>query len=65
METEVKKELISSFTTECGHAKELLDLLNNFPDSAETYFTHVSNADMETTIRTIRSIYLMVRKDSQ
>jgi len=60
----MKKELYPVFTQACEMAKELADMPQLSPEQMDRIFAHMSNSDMETTIRTLRYAYMLIRKEN-
>lgn len=61
----MKKELYPQFKQICGMAKEILDLPDLSEEQISKVFAHVSNADMENTIHTMRHIYMLLKNNAQ
>ncbi len=59
----MKKELYQSFNQVCLMAKEISELPDLSEIQSDKVFNHVSNVDMETTIRTIRYAYHMIKRE--
>ena len=61
----MKSELYPAFNQVCLMAKEIANLPALSESQIEKVFSHVSNVDMETTIRTIRYAYHMVKQETE
>lgn len=46
-------------------AKEILDMPVLTEEQVKKVFAHVSNADMETTIHTLRHIYMLLKNNAE
>ena len=61
----MRKELYTPFKQVCGMAKEILGMPVLTEEQVKKVFAHVSNADMETTIRTLRHIYMLLKNNAE
>jgi len=61
----MRKELYTPFKQVCGMAKEILDMPVLTEEQVKKVFAHVSNADMETTIHTLRHIYMLLKNNAE
>ncbi len=61
----MKSELYPAFNQVCLMAQEIANLPDLDENQIEKVFSHVSNVDMETTIRTIRYAYHMVKQETE
>ena len=59
----MKKELYDSFKKICVQAKEISGMPELSPSQIDKIVLHVSNSDMETTIRTISHAYHMIKTE--
>ena len=57
----MKKELIDPFLKTCSDAKKIAELPALTHEEYEKVFYHMSNVDMETTIRTINYAYRLLQ----
>ncbi len=59
----MKQDLYYSFNQACSMAKEIVALPDLNTEQCAKVFQHVSNSDMETTIRTLRYAYHMIKQE--
>ncbi len=59
----MKEELFNSFNQICSMAKEIDELPDLTKEQYARIFQHVSNSDMETTIRTLRYAFHMIKEE--
>ena len=59
----MKNELYNPFRQVCSMAKEIDSMPVLTDDQCSKLFQHVSNSDMETTIRTLRHAYYLIKQE--
>ena len=57
----MKKELVESFLEVCDKAKKIADSPKLSEEQYDKVFYHMSNVDMETTIRTVNYAYRLLQ----
>ena len=59
----MREELYTPFKQACGMAKEILEMPDLSTEQVKKVFAHVSNADMESMIHTLRHIYMLLKNE--